>query len=322
VAVTLTTIETFLVVVPTIALSFWYLYRSSRAGRFWMLAFIVSFVYGMTLETLSIKTVQEYDYANLWFMFGTIPEWVPYSVGLGWASMVYIGMQTSDQLGLPWWQRPLLDGAVATVMDLVLDPGASATRLVVADSRPCLFQTTPTFGGIGAWTWCVPDSTQGWWYSVPLGNFIGWFVIVATLSFFYRAAQRWGKGDTRGWLAQLALLVAAAACSLGTCVLLLQKTNIANRSGALQWAVFVALMGTPLLLVSWQRAKLRFDNPRPWGVAVWPIFIYVTWSLMFVVKKIDLARWPLAPIGIILTACAGLLLVFLPSLGSPGRRSA
>ena len=75
----------------------------------------------MALEAASIKIVHEYDYANLWFMFGSSPDWVPYSVGLGWASMVYVGMQTSDRVGLPWWQRPFLDGAVATVLDLVLD---------------------------------------------------------------------------------------------------------------------------------------------------------------------------------------------------------
>jgi hypothetical protein len=319
---TLSPYEVFLAVVPTIALSLWYFYRSSRINRYDTLAIVVSFVYGMAVEALSIKTVHEYDYANLWFMFGSAPDWLPYSVGLGWASMVYVGMRTSDRVGLPWWQRPFLDGAVATVMDLVLDPGASATRWVTADTGPCLYQTTPTFGGIGAWTWCVPDGTTGFWYSVPLGNFIGWFVIVATLSFFYRAGREWFKADSRGWLAQVALLVAGAALSLGACTLLLLKTSIATRSSSVQWAVFGLLIGTPLLLVIAQRARLKFDNPVAWGVVVWPLYIYATWVVMFIAKRIDPASWPLAPIGILATACFGLLLLFLPNLALLRRRGA
>jgi hypothetical protein len=319
---TLSPVEIFLATIPTIVLSLWYVYRSSRINRYDTLAIVVSFVYGMTLEVMSIRMVHEYDYANLWLMFGQSPNWVPYSVGLGWAAMVYVGMQTSDRLGLAWWQRPFLDGAIATVMDLTLDPGASATRWVVADSQPCLYQTTPTFGGIGAWTWCVPEGTQGFWYSVPIGNFIGWFVIVATLSFFYRAGREWFKADSRGWLAQIGLLVAAAACSMGAIYVLLQKSDIAQRSGAVQWTVFVALLATPVLLVLVQRARLKFNNPVAWGVVVWPLYIYATWTVLFTVKRIDPEHWPWAPIGIVATSLFGLLLLFLPSLSLLRRRGA
>jgi hypothetical protein len=254
-------------------------------------------------------------------MFGSAPDWVPYSVGFGWASMVYVGMQTSDRVGLPWWQRPLLDGAVATVMDLVLDPGASATRLVSADTGPCLYQTAPTFGGIGAWIWCVPESIRGFWFTVPLGNFIGWFVIVATLSFFYRAGRRWCNIDARGWLAQSGLLLAAAALSLGSCTLLLKVSGIATRPGAVQWVVFAALLITPVLLVVVQRARLKFDNPVAWGVVIWPVYIYAAWTTMFIAKRVDPAWWPLAPVGIVATACGGLALLFLPNLALLRRRS-
>jgi hypothetical protein len=317
---TLSPVEIFLTAIPTIVLSLWYVYRSSRINRYDTLALVVAFAYGMMLEVMSIKTVHEYGYANLWLMFGSPPNWVPYSVGLGWASMVYVGMQTSDRVGLRWWQRPFLDGAVATVMDLVLDPGASATRWVTTDSGPCVYQTTPTFGGIGAWTWCVPDNTQGFWYSVPLGNFIGWFVIVATLSFFYRAGRQWFNADGRGWLAQVGLLVVAAALSMLACVLLLQVTSIATRSALLQWTVFGVLIGTPVLLVVAERARLRFDQPVAWGVVVWPLYIYATWMVIFVVKRIDPASWPLAPIGIVATAGFGLVLLFLPNLALLRRR--
>lgn len=318
---TLTPIEVFLATVPTIVLSLWYVYRSSRINRYDTLALVVAFVYGMALEVASIRTVHEYGYADLWFMFGSSPNWVPYSVGLGWASMVYVGMQTSDRVGLPWWQRPFLDGAVATVLDLVLDPGASATRWVIKDAGPCLNQTTPTFGGIGAWTWCVPEGTQGFWYTVPLGNFIGWFVIIATLSFFYRAGREWFKADGRGWLAQVGLLVAAAALSMVACVVLLTMTGIATRSGAVQWTVFAALIGTPVLLVLAQRARLKFDNPVAWGVVVWPLYIYAVWVVMFIAKRVDPSWWPLAPVGIVAAACFGLALLFLPNLALLRRRS-
>ncbi len=318
---TLPPFEIFLAAVPTIVLSLWYVYRQSRLNRYDTLAIVVSFVYGMTVEVLSIRTVHEYDYANLWFMFGSAPDWVPYSVGLGWASMVYVGMQTSDRVGLPWWQRPLLDGAVATVMDLVLDPGASATRRVIADTGPCMLQAAPTFGGIGAWVWCVPENIRGFWYTVPLGNFIGWFAIVATLSFFYRAGRRWCNADARGWMAQVGLLLAAAALSLGSCTVLLKVSGIATRSAAVQWVVFVALIATPVLLVVVQRAKLKFDNPVAWGVVIWPLYIYAAWTAMFIAKRVDPAWWPLAPVGIVATACLGLVLLFLPNLALLRRRS-
>ncbi len=319
---TLTTLDVFLATIPTIVLAVWYVYRSSRINRFDTLTILVAFAYGMALEVLSIKTVHEYDYANLWFMFGSAPDWVPYSVGAGWAAMVYVGMQTSDRIGLPWWQRPFLDGAVATLVDLVLDPGASNTRQVLVDKIPCLYQTGPVDGGVGAWTWCVPQGTPAFWYTVQLGNFIGWFVIVLSLSFFVRAAREWCKADERGWLAQLGLLIAASLLSLGAITVLLMGTKIATRPGPVQWTVFIALLASPLVLVLAQRRTLKFDNPVAWGVVVWPIYIHVAWTTLFIARRVDPSWWPWAPLGIVATACTGLAVLFLPYLGRLRARSA
>ena len=112
------------------------------------------------------------------------------------------------------------------------------------------------------------------------------------------------------------------AASMIACVVLLEKTAIATRSGALQWAVFIALIATPVILVVLQRARLRFDIPVAWGVVVWPLYIYATWVLMFIARRVDPAWWPLAPIGIAATACFGLVLLFLPNLALLRRRSA
>ena len=109
-------------IVPTFALGVYYFVRAMRIGRYDATAFFACCVYGMVVEKFAIRTTESYSYADLWFMLGTSPDWVPYSIGITWAMVIFVAMQTSDRLGVPGGVRAVLYGALAMIFDLVLDP--------------------------------------------------------------------------------------------------------------------------------------------------------------------------------------------------------
>lgn len=107
--------------------------------------------YGYTLERVAIAVFRSHDYGAAWRL---APGGVPLAVALGWAAVILGAAGAAWRLGL---RAPaaLAAGAalVAATLDLLIEPVAVRA---------------------GLWTW----TPAGPWLGAPVGNFVGWAVIV------------------------------------------------------------------------------------------------------------------------------------------------
>jgi hypothetical protein len=313
----------FLAVVPPLVLGIIYFIRDYKIGRYNAISLFVAFLYGMTIEALSLHTQHQYAYANWILMFGVKPNWVPYAIGVSWASLIYVAMRTSDALKMKWWQRPLFDGAAAMTLDLMLDPSMSATRFVPNLNMPCLDVTTPPFGGLGLWTWCVtPQSHTPMWFTVPVANFLGWSVVIMMFSLVVRLGARYGHGETRGPLAQFIMLLLLAALALGGCFVIGPiEIRLSTGPNWLAYATLAAVTAVPFVLVIAQRKTLDFQNTFPAMRLLWPVYGYGCWGTLFFVEKLDAGAWPRAAWQMVATIIVGVTLFMFPYLDTVKRRS-
>jgi hypothetical protein len=142
-------------------------------------------VYGYALERAAIAVFRSHDYGQSW---ASAPGGVPLAVAGVWAAVLAAAMAVASQ------QRewgPLRRAAVAALLgislDLLMEP--------VAVRR-------------GLWRWTPP----GAWLGVPMGNFVGWGVIVGVYAF---GAERWaGASGVLGEAGRRAGLAAAAVAAL------------------------------------------------------------------------------------------------------------
>jgi uncharacterized membrane protein len=125
-------------------------------------------VYGVLLEQLVILRFDAYRY-NLADAVLVVGD-VPLVIGFGWAAIVYSGYHVARRFDVAAHARPLFVALFALHIDLAID--AVAIR-------------------VPFWTWTPP----GVWLGVPLGNFVGWFLVAA----LYTAA--WDGLRSRGPLA-------------------------------------------------------------------------------------------------------------------------
>jgi hypothetical protein len=322
---TLPTWLVLLMIVPAFVTAPWYLRHAWKISRYECFALCATIAYGMTLEVAAIRTTEAYDYANLWVMFGSSPNWVPWAIGVCWAILTYICMRTSDAIGLPWWQRPLTDGAMATTIDFMLDPVLSNSHWVSDPGVSCMHDANPAFGGMGVWTWCVPNGSTGLWYNVPMANFLGWFYVITFISLFIRLGRRYLGADSRGWLAQLGLAIGAALLAFGACYVAGTLLS-ANRIGVTgEWIVVGALFAVVIAGIIVQRRQLKFSNRLQPAVYMWPVTVYVACPVLFFAKRIDESSWPMSALVMLVVIATGILGLLLPSIGafrSASRRGA
>lgn len=131
-----------------------------RGGWPLMVVVIAAGIFGFILEYGSVKANSDYCYDKAMIM---LPPWpvtpppgdpcpvgpaVPLWIFFGWMMTIYIAMQTSTRLALPFFVRPVVDGLVGMSIDWVLDPLAAHIHF---------------------WQWYVP----GPYYGIPLDNFLG-----------------------------------------------------------------------------------------------------------------------------------------------------
>ena len=309
----------FLAVVPPAILCIWYVIRADRLSRYESLALIVAFFYGLTVEALALHTSHEYDYANWWLMFGSRPDWVPVAICASWASIMYVVMRSSDAIGLPWWQRPLFDGAAAMTLDLVLDPVMSATKIVTDPSLPCMYAPGTPVGGVNLWTWCVdPSIHTPLWLNIPVSNFIGWGIVVMMFSLMVRLGFRYGKPGTRSTIAQFGMLLVLAALALGGCALIgppIEK-YFADGPNWLSYSTLAFVVAIPFLLVIAQQKNLNFRNAFPAWRLAWPAYDYLCWGSLFFILRLDPAGWPGAAVIMVGTIMVSALIFLLPYIGT------
>lgn len=315
-----TPLQALIITAPTLLLGAYYLRRSAQVSRFMLLSFLVSVAYGIGVELLDIRTTETYFYTDLLLMVGRDPNWVPFSVGVSWACILFIVMLTSDRLALPVLLRPAFDGALALSLDFVMDPVASASVWVPRLGATCSTVTSAPFGGIGMWTWCVPEGASALWYNVPIANFIGWFLVVACVSAALRIVRGPLRGPERGWPLQLVLIIASAVVAGLTVLGSAWAYPYIFPTATVQFVVLAILFVAPIVAVVLLRSRLRFDNPLDKGLLLLPALILVSELVSFFRHDIDRAHWPTAASLIIAMAVLSAALLVLPYAQALGDR--
>ena len=169
-------------------------------------------VYGFALERLSMSVFGSHRYGAGWVL---APLGVPIAVALVWAAVISSALTLAARRGLrPAWARALAAALFAVTLDLTIEP--------VAVRR-------------GLWEWTPP----GPWLGVPIGNFVGWVVIVAGYGI---GAERWARGGRFGVEAARRLVLAGGALTalvaVGTVWTRLgMETVLGRRGGWLAWGL-------------------------------------------------------------------------------------
>src|SRR3954447_9481139 len=201
-----------------------------RRGLPFVSELVSGMVYGVLLEYATIQTYHSYTYGRFLVMIGGA---VPLCIGVSWGIIIYTAMATSDQRVASWWLHPWVDALLALLIDLSMD--AVAIRL-------------------GFWTWGIP----GPWFGVPLGNFYGWFVVVASFSLLLRLGRHLAqRGRGRRWVGALVpvLAVPVSVVMLLVCLDLYGRLLDLGISAWLILAMLLAGSGGATLV------GLRHDRP-------------------------------------------------------------
>jgi hypothetical protein len=112
-----------------------------------MMELVFALLFGVLLEWMTIQQLQAYQYGQFLLMI----DGAPLCIGMGWAVIIYSGMQLLESWEMPAFARPFAVGFYALHLDLAMD--AIAIRQ-------------------GFWHWVIPLDSQ--WHGVPWGNFWAW----------------------------------------------------------------------------------------------------------------------------------------------------
>jgi len=168
--------------------------------------------YGFALERISMSAFGSHRYGPGWVL---APLGVPIAVALVWAAVISSALALAARRGLrPAPARALAAALFAVTLDLTIEP--------VAVRR-------------GLWEWTPP----GPWLGVPIGNFVGWVVIVAGYGI---GAERWAGGGRFATEAVRRLLLAATALAALIAVGMLwtrlgMEAALGRRGGWLAWGL-------------------------------------------------------------------------------------
>ena len=183
-----TAVYEFLVAPLALALAFLHARRAlggaRAAGELLALA-----AYGYALERAAIAAFAAHDYPASWRL---APGGVPLAVVVVWAAVISSTMAVAVRRGAA---GPAARAASAALLALAVD-----------------LTMEPVAVRAGLWRWTPP----GAWLDVPLGNFVGWGVIVGSYTL---GAERWagsgGAGREAARRVALALLSVLALLAVG-----------------------------------------------------------------------------------------------------------
>jgi uncharacterized membrane protein len=237
--------------------------HAKREGKQWLSTYVCGILFGASIELLLVSRAgSSYRYGEFWVMIGTTHK-VPLWVGVGWGAILYAATWTAQRLAAPRWLRPLAAGLLAVNIDMSLDPIAEK---------------------LGFWTWLQPPPVN--LYGVPFDNFLGWFAIVATYSFYVREGFSRVRPTERHsylWIPPLsALLAILSMLAIG------YVASFAYRVMGSQTPLFVAVFSAACVL-SWQFAKKsRRDVPFSRSILAVPIVMHgLLWALLFLTKSFE-----------------------------------
>jgi len=188
-----------LVVAPaTLGLAFLHARQAlgARRAAFELLALAA---YGYALEVVAIHLFASHSYGRAWVL---APLGVPLAVAMVWAAIIGSAMALAARSG---WRatggRAAVAALIAMSLDLLMEPVAVR---------------------VGLWRWTPP----GPWLGVPIGNFVGWAVIVAG---YAAGAERFARDGPARREAAIRLLLAVAS------ILALAAVGLSWRMLRVEW---------------------------------------------------------------------------------------
>jgi len=143
--------------------------------------FLALMAYGYALERVSIAVFASHDYGQAWQL---APGGVPLAVAACWAAIILSALTLAHRLGA---RSPGALAATAALLGVALD-----------------MLMEPVAVRSGLWRWTPP----GPWLGVPIGNFVGWGVIVGLYVLGAEQARGFASAAT---LAVRRLLLGAVA---------------------------------------------------------------------------------------------------------------
>ncbi len=188
--------------------------------------------YGFALEAVAMAVFASHRYDASW---GIAPLGVPLAVAVVWAAVITSAMAVAgrrENASRGW--RAGTAALVAIALDLMIEPVATRASL---------------------WRWTPP----GPWLGVPVGNFVGWGVIVGAYAY---GAERWaGTGP-------IAIQAVRRIALTAACILALVLVGAAWTSLGLErafghgrgWAVWAAV----LMATGWRMIRKRAEVSS-WG---------------------------------------------------------
>jgi uncharacterized membrane protein len=189
--------------------------------------------YGFVLERVSMSVFGSHRYGPGWML---APLGVPVAVALVWAAVISSALALAARRGARTAAlRALAAALFAVTLDLTIEP--------VAVRR-------------GLWEWTPP----GQWLGVPIGNFVGWLVIVAGYGL---GAERWAGGGRFATEALRRVLLAAAAVTALVAVgaawrRLGLEAALGRRGGWLAWGLLLVAAAAFAL-----RRRPPFEGDQP-----------------------------------------------------------
>ena len=176
--------------------------------------------YGFALEWVAMAVFGSHRYGAGWTI---APAGVPLAVAVVWSAVITTGMALAVRAGArSALHRGALAASLGIALDLLMEPVASRLAL---------------------WEWTPP----GPWLDVPIGNFVGWAVIVGGYTF---GAERWAGAGPIGREALRRVLLAAGAIAALVAVGFVWKALGAERlfDGTGGWIAWLAWLSLPVWL--------------------------------------------------------------------------
>jgi len=148
-----------------------------HARRFWnrneiLIFFASCFLYSLLFEDMNIEISGDYAYnGDAWLVFHN----TMLAIVFGWCAIAYCVVSTLEKSPVIRNWNPVEKGIVAGFLALSIDLGIDATAFAY-----------------GLWHW-----REGYFFGVPVTNFVGWFG--AVFWFVFSTEYLRDKGNEKGW---------------------------------------------------------------------------------------------------------------------------
>ena len=213
---------------------FWHAFKQKNNK---VLELIFALVFGVFLEWMTIQQLAAYHYGEFFLML----DGAPICIGLGWAVIIYSGMEFVKYLNMPDYARPFLVGMLALNLDLAMD--VIAIRL-------------------GFWNWVIPLDWQ--WFGVPWGNFWAWYIVVVSYSgflYWFRHLQKQKKSPWLRWTYPLFSLLGSVVILAVTNYIFANVFSKTELVSAMSMLLIILSGGVILYIVKPQFKPNAFTDP-------------------------------------------------------------